>query len=215
MVRFLWSGNQILSIKWLKKLYMKVNQTYGGSWNTLAEVYLRCKIILAAIQPKWIHPTLECMRCVFLSNSWNHSEDLSGARSLVHICCLGIYWHLTAEFKVAAAHFFSRFWLGSLSLALSAMLSVSPPLLTTPVSQRCNRRPESMAALHPPIIGQWTVYSNIFCHILRQNRKWQNIKSPSETSLLSSRRSERMSGEEGWPEDGRGRGNEALFCTTE
>ena len=45
------------------------------------------------------------------------------------------------------------FWLGSLSPALSAILSVSPTLLMTPVSQGCNCQTESMAALPPPMIG--------------------------------------------------------------
>lgn len=46
-----------------------------------------------------------------------------------------------------------EFWLGSLSPALSAILSVSPTLLMTPVSQGCNCQTESMAALPPPMIG--------------------------------------------------------------
>lgn len=60
---------------------------------------------------------------------------------------LNIYWQPARHLKEEDTHPSFEFWLGSLSFALSAILSVRPSLLMTPVSQGCNCQHKSMAAL--------------------------------------------------------------------
>lgn len=125
----------------------------------------RSRSFLAQIQPKWIHPLLfACTSFPFQSTVENTPEDLSSAWSkVVEIFCrLNIYLRLTVHFKACGAHSSSKFWWGSLSPALSAILSVSPTLLMTAVSQGCNCQTESMAALPPSMIRWWAVYINTF-----------------------------------------------------